>query len=314
MRGDRHGLETIPDVVRRRWYYGGMHGRSPRVPSTILCAAIAVTGLGHRDAQLASTPQTAIVRGVDHVPVAVSDLEAAARTWRDLGFVLKPGRPHANGISNLHAKFPDGTEIELITAPKAVDVLTRVYRRHLEQGDGPAFLALFTPPPSRIRAALADAGFALDPPGGLVSMSDDGPLPWLFFGARNGSPTDRPEHFAHANTAMSLVAVWIASADHSPLRRLLEVTGARFERARVHVPEPADAIVARLAEGAVVMLPAEHQIVAGRPIVGLTIRVRDRAAALRVIGGRRHHTAASSSSDSVFVAPGSAHGAWLEFR
>jgi hypothetical protein len=84
---------------------------------------------------------------VDHVPVAVSDLERAADTYRRLGFVLKPGMPHANGIRNLHAKFIDGTEIELITAPAGVDDLTRKYRAHLEQGDGPAFLALHAPDP-----------------------------------------------------------------------------------------------------------------------------------------------------------------------
>ena len=55
---------------------------------------------------LAAAP---IVAGLDHVPVAVRDLEAAAADYRRLGFVLKPGRPHANGIRNVHAKFADGT-------------------------------------------------------------------------------------------------------------------------------------------------------------------------------------------------------------
>ena len=41
--------------------------------------------------------------GIDHVPIAVNDLEQAAAAYRRLGFVLKPGRPHANGIRNLHA-------------------------------------------------------------------------------------------------------------------------------------------------------------------------------------------------------------------
>jgi hypothetical protein len=50
----------------------------------------------------------AAVLGIDHVPVAVADLESAGEQYRALGFALKPGRPHANGIQNLHAKFPDG--------------------------------------------------------------------------------------------------------------------------------------------------------------------------------------------------------------
>jgi len=55
------------------------------------------------------------LEGLDHIVVAVKDLEAAAERYRGFGFTLKPGRPHANGIRNLHVKFPDGTEIELLT-------------------------------------------------------------------------------------------------------------------------------------------------------------------------------------------------------
>src|SRR5262245_2486202 len=85
------------------------------------------------------------VVGLDHVPIAVANLEAAAARYRGLGFTLKPGRPHDNGIRNQHAKFADGTELELISAPEARDALTTTYRRHLEHGDGPAFLALYAP-------------------------------------------------------------------------------------------------------------------------------------------------------------------------
>src|SRR6186713_1292892 len=90
--------------------------------------------------------------GLDHIPIAVNDLGRASADYRALGFALKPGRPHDNGIRNQHVKFPDGTELELITAPAARDPLTTTYRRHLAQGDGPAFLAFFAP--SR-REALA---------------------------------------------------------------------------------------------------------------------------------------------------------------
>ena len=62
--------------------------------------------------------------GLDHIPVAVRDLERAAATFRRLGFALKPGRPHANGIRNVHVKFPDGSGIELLTAPRPQDELS----------------------------------------------------------------------------------------------------------------------------------------------------------------------------------------------
>ena len=65
-----------------------------------------------------------VVRGLDHIPLAVNDLEASRADFEALGFVLKPGRRHENGLRNLHAKFPDGTEIELITVGAATDALT----------------------------------------------------------------------------------------------------------------------------------------------------------------------------------------------
>ena len=69
----------------------------------------------------ARTQQFAPQMGLDHVVIAVNDLERAAERYRALGFSLKPGRPHSNGIRNFHAKFPDGTELELLTAPEARD-------------------------------------------------------------------------------------------------------------------------------------------------------------------------------------------------
>jgi hypothetical protein len=71
--------------------------------------------------------QDAVVRGLDHIPLTLRDLEQSQAYFEALGFVLKPGRPHANGLRNAHAKFPDGTEIELITAVSASDALSSDY-------------------------------------------------------------------------------------------------------------------------------------------------------------------------------------------
>jgi hypothetical protein len=235
-----------------------------------------------------------LARGVDHVPVAVADLDAAGDRYRALGFSLKPGRPHANGIRNLHAKFRDGTEIELITAPSGVDPLTRTYRAHLKQGDGPAFLALFTPQPG-VDRSLSAAGVRV--PG------------YVFFGPRNASPTDRPEHFAHANTAHALTRVWLAADDLSAERRLLAELGARFRRGPVEFPDRVDAEIAEFDDGSVVLLPGRFQVVRGRPIAGITVAVRDLDAAARFAGA-----SARRITPSVFVDPRDALGYRLELR
>src|SRR5580692_8943157 len=75
---------------------------------------------------IAAKAQTSrpLIFGVDHIPLVVSDLDGAEADFRAMGFSIKPGRPHADGIRNAHVKFPDGTEIELITAPRSADILT----------------------------------------------------------------------------------------------------------------------------------------------------------------------------------------------
>ena len=237
-------------------------------------------------------PSAAGVTGLDHIPIAVRDLDRAAADYRSLGFALKPGRPHDNGIANQHVKFTDGTELELITAPAARDALTTTYRRHLARGDGPAFLSLFAPG--------IDAG--------SLGLAAD-PLRYIFMSGRNQSPTDRPEHFAHANTAESFIGVWLAGEDLSAEGRLLAKLGAQVVTEDRRVPDPVKAQVARLTEGEVVLLPGAHQLVPGRRIVGATVRVRDLGAARKVLAGRGREI-----GSSIFLPPALTHGLWLELR
>jgi len=231
----------------------------------------------------------AAVAGLDHVPIAVRDLDTAAAAYRRLGFSLKPGRAHENGLRNVHAKFPDGTELELITAPEVRDPLTAKYRKHLEAGDGPAFLALFAPS----GAPEVEKPF------------------YVFFGRRNHSPTDRPEHFAHENTAGSLIAVWLAG-ELTDEQRMLTALKAPLVVRDVHVPDRMRATVARLPEGEILLLPASRQLVGNRPIVGATVRVRSLDTARATLA--RNGVPVRVAGTSVFIAPESAHGLWLEMR
>jgi catechol 2,3-dioxygenase-like lactoylglutathione lyase family enzyme len=261
-------------------------------------------------------PPEPAVTGLDHIPIAVDDLARAADDYRALGFALKPGRPHDNGIRNQHVKFPDGTELELITAPEARDALTTTYRRHLEQGDGPAFLALYAPRIAYAGEQLTAAKLPHAVNGGSIDFPGDGGLAYLFLAGRNKSPTDRPEHFAHANTAQSFVRVWLAAGDLSRERRLLEALGATFIDADVRVPDAVRTTVARFAEGDVVLLPASRQPVPGRRIVGATLRVGSLETARSILGRGQPsppEIVVSSAGQSVFLPASRTHGLWLEF-
>jgi hypothetical protein len=257
--------------------------------------AVAVSGAWAIIGQARSTAADAPAV-LDHIPIAVANLERAAERYRSLGFVLKPGRSHDNGIRNEHAKFPDGSELELITAQEARDDLTSRYRRHLADGDGPAFLALHAP-------SLSDGARKAAPA-------------YVFFGGLNHSPTDKPEHFVHPNGADALIGVWLAGADLSRERALLRAMKVKIERRTVHAPDAFETEVGVLGEGSVVFLPQARQLVKGRPIAGATVRVKSLTAARAAIGtlGSPLRTAAGPGWSSVFVPPALAHGLWLEFR
>jgi catechol 2,3-dioxygenase-like lactoylglutathione lyase family enzyme len=282
-------------------------------PVLAACLGLCASALAGERPSATSAPA---VVGLDHVPIAVADLETASARYRALGFTLKPGRPHDNGIRNHHAKFADGTELELITAPEARDALTTTYRRHLSQGDGPAFLALYAPVMEAAASRLRAAGIAFRQGGPFAYLAETDGLGHLFLGPRNRSPTDRAEHFAHANGATALVRVWLAG-DLGAERRLLDALGARVSVEDVHVPDRARLPVARFPEGDLVLLPADRQLVPGRTIVGATLRVRALAmvqAALARGGVPAPLPVATSQGTSLFVPPAQARGLWIEFR
>jgi hypothetical protein len=265
---------------------------------------------------LISSPaaQEAVVRGLDHIPVAVKDLERSRTDFEALGFALKPGRPHENGLRNEHVKFPDGTEIELITAPAATDALASEYYNWLKDGDGPAFLGLYAPSLSAVIDRLSRLGLALNRKGSIGIFSDPVALRRLFFGTRQHSPTDRPEHFAHANTAFSLAGVWLAGATAE--QRLLPNLGAVTLNEAPCGPLGTGSEAFSLPEAEIVFLPATAQLVSGRPIVGATVTVKsiDTVESVLTTNRIRHDRVVGCGPDSLWVGPAAAHGMWLEFR
>jgi hypothetical protein len=209
------------------------------------------------------------------------------------------------------------TELELITAPEARDALTTTYRRHLANGDGPAFLALYAPEMDRVAERLDAARHPYRREGGFIDLDASDQLAYVFFGPRNHSPTDRPEHFAHANTAQSLVSVWLAVNPDSRERWLLDTLGAAIRNEDVFAPEAMRAAVAHLPEGDVRLLPVSRQLVPGRAIVGATLAVRDLETARHAIAQAPVAVppiVRTADGASVFLPPTATHGLWLELH
>lgn len=252
--------------------------------------------------------------GLDHIPVAVCDLEVAMDAYQALGFVLKPGRYHANGIRNAHVKFPNGAGIELLTAPGAVDVLSAHYQGLLKAGEGPAFVSFHARDTRDLHAALRKGGYEFQQDGEITKLLAP-EFGFLFVVRDNRSPTDRTEHFAHPNGSAELSSVWIATDNGESLARLLVQLGGQRQRRQVLAPDSVESIVITLSEGEVCILPQQHQILPGRPVIGASFRVRDLSefrCTLEKAGIAPWGS--TDSTDRIVVGPSVAHGLWLEFR
>jgi hypothetical protein len=252
--------------------------------------------------------------GIDHVPLAVRDIDQASETFKQLGFAVKPGRPHDNGVRNNHIKFLDGSGLELITATRRTDELSAFYIDHLRRGDGPAFVSFHARNTAKLIAALSAAQIAFSQAGSILTFKDP-QLNFVFVVADNRSPTDRPEHFAHSNGAFAISEVWIATDDSAPLQRLLAALGATAKTTVAGTPEPTEALAFEIQNGRVVIVPARHQIVAGRPVIGVVMSVRALAgqhSASIPRAASTPGTASTSTTPMRITSPKSAHGLWLE--
>jgi hypothetical protein len=227
------------------------------------------------------------VLGLDHIPIVVRDLVRARADFQRLGFVLKPGREHANGLQNDHAKFADGTELELITATVAADALSTQYLEWMKEGDGAVSLGLYRP-------GARDAVKA-----------------GLFFDERQKSPTDLPEHFRHPNGAISLSAAWLAGSPAE--RQITELPGGKLVRETSCAPFGFASKSVRFKEGEVVLLPESEQIVPGRPILAATVIVQNLLELQGILAGMRvdYRQVPGCGRPSFWV---QTHGLWLEFR
>jgi hypothetical protein len=293
-------LKIAVSVVRSRPW-------APFLPHLLLISFLAGFGMA------ASRATDAFVRGLDHVPIAVGNLEKAHTDYEALGFVIKLGRSHTNGIENVHVKFPDGTEIELITATRGADTLSSDYLNWLKDGDGPVFLGLFAPNLDSSAMMLRPHGLSLRYRDGVFLIKEQ-PALRVFFSRRQHSPTDRPEHFAHPNTAFSLSGVWLAGGEaESGIVRILGGVPSTAE-ACGHLGPAKE--VQSVPEAKFYILPATAQLVPGRTIVGLTISVRDLEAARRILDKSQiqYFSSENCREPGLWIAPVAAHGVWLELR
>lgn len=208
-------------------------------------------------------------RPIDHLVVAVGDLDAAARRFTDLGFTLTPRARHPDhmGTANRLIQFADRSFIELVTVdrPAAMRGHDRTadpphfsFGAHIAgflsaRGDGMAALVLASDDAHAAAQAYRAQGLdsyapqdfarqATGPDGKPAQVAfslafvTSPAMPGLaFYVCQNRFPENfwKPEFQHHANGASGLARVYMAASAPERHRRFLEqVIGSRAERSR----------------------------------------------------------------------------------
>jgi catechol 2,3-dioxygenase-like lactoylglutathione lyase family enzyme len=273
------------------------------------------------------------IRGIDHVVIAVRDLDRAARAYERIGFALTPRGFHTLGSAN-HCIMFGSDYIELLALPQPHPALA-YYANFLANGEGLAALALATGNADAAYAELSAAGIAADAPLDFsrpVRLAD---------GARDaafrivqlppaGTPgcrtflcqhytrelVWRPEYQSHALGVTGLAAVAVVVEDTvaaaHDYARLFDVVPDQIDEGLLVATGSAPiALCTRGRLGR--RLPGVELPARARPMVAaLFLRVADRAAAAAVL--RRSGAKPIALPDGSFaVGAGEAHGVVLVF-
>ena len=106
------------------------------------------------------------IKGIDHVVIAVHDLDLAADTFSRLGFTLAPRGFHDFGSQNHCIMFGDDY-MELVAVPKP-HPFNQYYSDFLVRGEGLSATVLKTADATALATELAAAGLA---PSGPIALS-----------------------------------------------------------------------------------------------------------------------------------------------
>ena len=173
--------------------------------------------------------------GLDHIVIAVSNLEAAIASYRELGFTVIPGGRHPVGTHNGLISFADGSYIEIIAFYRE----NRDHRwwKPLQRGEGLVDFCMQTDDLAGDTAKLRGAGVEIDDPVPWSRARPDGyQLKWLLSLARephrgvapfliqDETPRSErvPQKFDHKNGASGIGTVTVAADDLATVRRWYE--------------------------------------------------------------------------------------------
>ncbi|MGH7276178.1 MAG: VOC family protein [Candidatus Rokuibacteriota bacterium] len=171
-----------------------------------------------------------MLKGIDHLVIAVPDLEAAKKSYAALGFTVVPGGRHPVGTHNALIAFTDGSYIELIAFYEANP--SHKWWTPLQKGGGLVDFCMQTDDLQGDTRAFRTAGVAIDDPSPLSRVRPDGyQLTWVLSIPREGhrgvapfliqDETPREERIPrqtwHENGVTGIGTVTLAMTDVAPV-------------------------------------------------------------------------------------------------
>ncbi|MEQ9468184.1 MAG: VOC family protein [Ekhidna sp.] len=141
---------------------------------------------------------------IDHVITVVPNLDEAIDEYGKMGFSVKKGRLHDNGLTNAHIKFQNQSSIELMSIvgePK--DEMARNYQSLLNAGIKGAYLALSGLSLDSIEVALIRLSvkyeISKDASWTYVTFPDESEYHHIFFIIYHSEHTSLENLFKHQN-------------------------------------------------------------------------------------------------------------------
>lgn len=185
--------------------------------------------------------------GIDHIVIVVRELEAAIKSYQQLGFTVVPGGRHPIGTYNALISLADGSYIELIAFYEPNP--NHRWWAPLQVGGGLVDFCMQTDDLIKDTAALRNAGVDINDPQPLTRTRPDGyQLKWLLSIPRGGhrgvapfliqdeTPREErvPRQKTHKNGAVGIGRVTVAVDNLAAVRHWYESAlgrdGNRIER------------------------------------------------------------------------------------
>lgn len=187
-----------------------------------------------------------MLKGIDHIVIAVPDLATATKRFESLGFTVVPGGRHPVGTHNALIAFADSSYMELIAFYEPSP--EHKWWTPLQKGGGLVDFCMQTDDLRGDTAALRKAGVEIDDPAPLSRIRPDGyQLKWVLsiprgshrgvapFLIQDETPREErvPRQTSHRNGVTGIGAVTVAVTETRPVQAwYTDVLGQRGEVVR----------------------------------------------------------------------------------